>query len=281
MAGDRLIPLEEKPDVAFPVIHGTYGEDGTLQGLLEMVGIPYVGCGVFGSAAGMDKDKMKTLFRSADLPVVDSLTFRRLDWDRMPERIMDRIEVRLGYPCFVKPTNQGSSIGVSKASDRVELEQAMQLAAQYNGKIIVEQSVDCRELECSVLGNSDPIASVVGEVMMRHEFYDYEAKYLDDSSYTTVPADIPQGTAEEIRRMSVQAFLALDLSGLARVDFFLQRESGQIYINEVNTLPSFTPQCMYPKLCAASGLPYPQLLDRLIELAMERHADRSRNRSCL
>jgi D-alanine-D-alanine ligase len=157
----------------------------------------------------------------------------------------------------------------------------MQLAAQYNGKIIVEQSVDCRELECSVLGNSEPVASVVGEVMMQHEFYDYEAKYLDNSSYTAVPADIPAGTAEEVQRMSVQAFLALDLSGLARVDFFLQRESGQVYINEVNTLPSFTPQCMYPKLCAASGLPYPQLLDRLIELAIERHADRSRNRSCL
>ncbi|HZU68125.1 MAG TPA: D-alanine--D-alanine ligase family protein [Ktedonobacteraceae bacterium] len=281
LGGDRLIPLEERPDVAFPVIHGTYGEDGTLQGLLEMVDIPYVGCGVFGSAAGMDKDKMKMLFRSADLPVVDSLTFRRLDWDRTPERILDRIEARLGYPCFVKPANQGSSIGVSKASSRVELEQAMQLAAQYNGKIIVEQSVDCRELECSVLGNSEPVASVVGEVMMQHEFYDYEAKYLDNSSYTAVPADIPAGTAEEVQRMSVQAFLALDLSGLARVDFFLQRESGQVYINEVNTLPSFTPQCMYPKLCAASGLPYPQLLDRLIELAIERHADRSRNRSCL
>ena len=277
LPGDRLIAMEERPDVAFPVLHGTYGEDGTLQGLLEMIGIPYVGCGVLGSALGMDKDKMKILFRSAGLSVVDSLTYRRQDWERFPVRILDAIEFRLGYPCFIKPANQGSSIGVSKAHNRINLEQAIQLAIQYDSKIIAEQTIDCRELECSVLGNGDPVASVVGEVIMDHEFYDYEAKYLDDSSHTVVPADIPQETAEEIRRMAIQAFLALDLSGLARVDFFLQRETGQIYINEVNTLPSFTPQCMYPKLCAASGLSYPLLLERLIELAMERHADRSRN----
>ena len=268
-------------DVAFPVMHGTYGEDGTLQGMLEMANVPYVGCGVMGAALGMDKEKTKVVFRDAGLPIVDFLAYRRSAWERSPEVILDAIERRLGYPCFVKPANSGSSIGVSKARNRDELKHAMEAAADYDRKIVVERAINCRELECSVLGNDEPRSSVIGEVIVNNEFYDYQAKYIDQSSYTVVPADIPNVTAEEIRRMSIQAFLALDLSGLARVDFFLEKETNRIYINEVNTLPSFTPQCMYPKLCEASGLSYPHLLDRLIELAMERHADRQRNRITL
>ena len=268
-------------DVAFPVLHGRYGEDGTLQGLLEMTNVPYVGCGVMGAALGMDKEKMKMIFRAAGLPVVDSLAFRRNEWERSPENIVAAIERRLNYPCFVKPANSGSSIGVNKARNCDELERAMKVAADYDHKIIVERAINCRELECSVLGNDEPKPSVIGEVIVNNEFYDYQAKYIDQNSHTVVPADVPQETAEEMRRMATQAFLALDLSGLARVDFFLEQETNHIYINEVNTLPSFTPQCMYPKLCEASGLSYPYLLERLIELALERHADRQRNRITL
>lgn len=265
-------------DVAFPVLHGRYGEDGTLQGLLEMANVPYVGCGVIGAALGMDKEKMKMIFRAVGLSIVDFLAYRRNEWEHSPENIMADIERRLNYPCFVKPANSGSSIGVNKACNRDELEHAMKVAANYDQKIIVERAINCRELECSVLGNDEPKPSVVGEVIVNSEFYDYEAKYIDENSYTVVPADIPKETAEEIRCLATQAFLALDLSGLARVDFFLEKETNHIYINEVNTLPSFTPLCMYPKLCEASGLSYPYLLDRLIELALERHADRQRNR---
>ncbi len=285
----QLLPIQNNEwlssndvlDVAFPVLHGTYGEDGTIQGLLEMANIPYVGCGVMGAALGMDKEKMKMIFRAAGLPVVDSLAYQRYEWEHLPEIIVDAIERHLGYACFVKPANSGSSIGVNKAHNRSELKDAMQAAAEYDSKIIVEHAINCRELQCSVLGNSEPKASVVGEVITSREFYDYQAKYNDKGSNTVVPADIPQVLAEEIRRQAIRAFLALGLSGLARLDFFLEKEAGQIYINEVNTLPSFTPQCMYPKLCAASGLSYPHLLDRLIELAMERHADRRRNRTML
>src|SRR5205823_2786755 len=228
----RLIPLQNGEelqdngslDVIFPVLHGTYGEDGTLQGLLEMANVPYVGCGVLGSALGMDKEKMKLVFQAVGLPVVDSLVCRRNEWERSPESILDAIEARLGYPCFAKPANLGSSVGVSKAHNREELEHAIRVAAEYDRKIMIERSVNCRELECSVLGNDEPIASVVGEVIPSNEFYDYNAKYIDNRSQTLIPADIPQATAEEVRRQSVQAFSALDLSGLARVDFFLEKE---------------------------------------------------------
>lgn len=283
----RLIPVQggEKLhdngalDVIFPVLHGTYGEDGTLQGLLEMANVPYVGCGVLGAALGMDKEKMKIVFQAIGLPNVDYLVYRRNEWERSPESIMDAIEQRLGYPCFVKPVNLGSSVGINKAHDRVELAHAMQIAAEYDRKIIIEHGINCREFECAVLGNDEPIVSVVGEVVASNEFYDYNAKYLDNQSQVIIPANIPQATAEEIRRQASKAFLALDLSGLARVDFFLEKESGQVYINEVNTLPGFTEISMYPKLWEASGLPYPQLLDRLIELAIERHQDKQRNRT--
>lgn len=285
----RLIPVQggEKLrdngalDVIFPVLHGTYGEDGTLQGLLEMANVPYVGCGVLGAALGMDKEKMKIVFQAIGLPNVDYLVYRRNEWERSPESIMDAIEQRLDYPCFVKPVNLGSSVGINKAHDRVELAHAMLVAAEYDRKIIIEHGINCREFECAVLGNDEPIVSVVGEVVASNEFYDYNAKYLDNQSQVIIPANIPQATAEEIRRQAIKAFLALDLSGLARVDFFLEKETGQVYINEVNTLPGFTEISMYPKLWEASGLPYPQLLDRLIELAIERHEDKQRNRTTL
>ncbi len=285
----RLIPVRSNEqlgsegtlDVIFPVLHGTYGEDGALQGLLEMANVPYVGCGVLGSALGMDKEKMKMVFHSVGLPIVDSHTYRRNQWERTPEEILDAVEEHIGYPCFVKPVNLGSSVGVNKAHDRDELKHAINVAAEYDRKIIIESSIDCRELECSVLGNDEPLASVVGEVVPSNEFYDYNAKYIDGKSQVIIPADIPHITAENVRRWAVQAFLALDLSGLARVDFFMEKETGKVYINEVNTIPGFTQISMYPKLWEASGLSYSQLLDRLIELAIERHEDRQRNRTSL
>ena len=285
----RLIPLHGNEnlqdngalDVIFPVLHGTYGEDGTLQGLLEMANVPYVGCGVLGAALGMDKEKMKMVFSSIGLPNVEYFVCRRNEWERSPETIMNVVEDSFGYPCFVKPVNLGSSVGINKAHNRTELERAIQIAAEYDRKIIIERGIDCRELECAVLGNDEPIVSVVGEVISSGEFYDYNAKYIDGKSQVIIPADLPQTVAEEVRRQAIQAFLALDLSGLARVDFFLERETNRVYINEVNTLPGFTEISMYPKLWAASGLPYPQLLERLIELAVERHEDKQRNRTSL
>lgn len=285
----HLIPLQNGTqlrnngalDVIFPVLHGTYGEDGTLQGLLDMASVPYVGCGVLGSALGMDKEKMKMIFKTLNLPIVDYLVYRRSAWERSPEAILDAIEQKLGYPNFVKPVNLGSSVGINKAHTRAELEHAIQIAAEYDHKIIIERAINCRELECAVLGNDEPIASVIGEILASNEFYDYNAKYLDNKSQCVIPADLPQPMAEETRRQAVQAFLALDLSGLARVDFFLENETNQVYINEVNTLPGFTEISMYPKLWEASGLPYSKLLDRLIELALERYADRQRNRTSL
>lgn len=268
-------------DVIFPVLHGTYGEDGTLQGLLEMANVPYVGCGVLGSALGMDKEKMKLVFQAVGLLVADYLVYRRNQWERSPEFILDAVEQRLGFPCFVKPVSLGSSVGVNKAHDRTELEYAINVAVEYDRKIIIERGINCREVECGVLGNDEPIASVVGEVLSSNEFFDYRAKYIDGKSKAVIPADIPQETAEEVRRQALQAFLALDLSGLARVDFFLEKKTGQIYINEVNTLPGFTTISMYPQLWEASGLSYAQLLDRLIELAIERHAEKQSNRTSL
>lgn len=285
----RLIPVENGEelgnegaiDVIFPVLHGTYGEDGALQGLLEMANVPYVGCGVLGSALGMDKEKMKLVFQAVGLPVAKYMVFRRNHWEHKPEFILDAVEQRLGFPCFVKPVNLGSSVGINKAHDRSELEHAINVAAEYDRKIIIERGLNCREVECAVLGNDEPIASVVGEVISSNEFYDYRAKYIDGKSEVVIPADLAQETAEEVRRQAVQAFLALDLSGLARVDFFIEKETEQVYINEVNTMPGFTTISMYPKLWEASGLPYAQLMDRLIELAIERHADRQRNRTSL
>ncbi|HLI91468.1 MAG TPA: D-alanine--D-alanine ligase family protein [Ktedonobacteraceae bacterium] len=285
----RLIPIQGSErlqdngalDVIFPVLHGTYGEDGSLQGLLEMANVPYVGCGVLGSALGMDKEKMKMLFQSVGLPIVDYLVYRRHLWERSPETVIAEIEQRLGYPCFVKPVNLGSSVGVNKAHQREELEHALRVAAEYDRKIIIERGLNCRELECAVLGNDEPIVSVVGEVIASNEFYDYNAKYIDNQSEIIIPAPIPQSTAEEVRNYALRAFAALDLSGLARIDFFLEKGTGKVYINEVNTMPGFTQISMYPKLWEASGIPYTELLDRLIELAIERHNDQQRNRTSL
>jgi D-alanine-D-alanine ligase len=282
-----LIPLEGgeplgeqgRLDIIFPVLHGTYGEDGTLQGLLEMANVPYVGCGVLGAALGMDKEKMKMIFESAHLPNVKYLVYRRNQWERSPETILDATEEQIGYPNFVKPVNLGSSVGINKAHDRAELIHAINVATKYDRKIIIEQGINCQEFECAVLGNDEPLVSVVGEVIANNEFYDYNAKYIDNQSQTIIPARLPQKTAEEIRHHAVEAFMALDLSGLARIDFFMDKDDGKIYINEVNTLPGFTQISMYAKLWAASGLPYPELLDRLIELAQERYDDRQRNRT--
>lgn len=283
----RLIPLQNGTqlhdngalDVIFPVMHGTYGEDGALQGLLEMANVPYVGCGVLGSALGMDKEKMKMLFQAIHLPVLPFLAYHRKQWEQAPETILLAVEQELGYPCIVKPANMGSSIGVSKAADRKTLEQAIAQAAEYDTKIIIERWLNVRELSCAVLGNEEPKTSLIGELVTEMTLLDYDAKYLHPGFHFDVPATIPGPLAEEVFHMSKQAFLVLDLSGLARVDFFLDRNDGRIYINEVNTMPDFTQDSVYPKLWSASNLPYPKLLDRLIELALERHQDRQRMRT--
>jgi len=280
--GDELTtdhrPLTTVPfDLVFPVLHGTYGEDGTVQGLFELASVPYVGSGVLGSALGMDKVVHKTLWRGMGLPVADFLSLSRRELEADPEAWIGRIEATLGYPCFAKPANLGSSVGVNKATNRDELRFALSDAARYDGKVLVEAAVDARELECGVLGNDDPIASVVGEIVPGGEFYDYRAKYLDTGSLALIPADIPPETADEVRRLAVVAFKAVDAAGLARVDFFLERGSGRILLNEINTMPGFTQISMYPKLWEASGVPFAELVDRLVELGLERHAERARN----
>jgi D-alanine-D-alanine ligase len=276
-AGEEASP--DPLDIVIPVLHGTYGEDGTLQGLLEMAGLAYAGCGVLGSALGMDKEKAKLVFKAAGLPVVDWLVVRRHEMERDAEATLARIEERFGYPVFAKPVNLGSSVGVGKAHDRAELKAALETALEYDRKALIEPGINCRELECGVLGNDEPVASIVGEVVPSNEFYDYRAKYIDNASRLYIPAEISDETAAALRRMAVEAFLALDLSGLARVDFFLDKDSGQLYVNEVNTMPGFTQISMYPKLWEATGVPYPELLDRLIQLGLERNADRQRNRT--
>jgi D-alanine-D-alanine ligase len=259
-------------DVIFPVLHGPYGEDGTVQGLLELANIPYVGCGVLASAVGMDKVMMKVVFAARGLPICDYAVVRKSDWRTNRDGLTKSIVEQLGFPVFVKPANLGSSVGISKAKDRDELIAAIDLAAEFDRKIIVEAGVpDAREIECAVLGNDDPIASIAGEVIPSREFYDYEAKYLDDASRTEIPADLTPTQLAEVQRLSREAFLAIDGSGLARVDFLLSRRDGQLLLNEVNTLPGFTTISMYGKLWEASGVSYPQLLDRLIALALERH----------
>ena len=283
-----LIRLEEREqhlaavqmsqiDVVFPILHGPYGEDGTVQGLLELAGIPYVGAGVTASAVGMDKAVFKDVVRAHGLPVVPFLVVKRKALERNPEQVVDWIETEIGYDCFVKPANLGSSVGISKAHDRDELRAALAEAARYDRKLLVEVAVDAREIEVSVLGNDEPIASVPGEIVPCNEFYDYDAKYIDGDSALLIPAPIPAEMAEAIRQMAVAAYLAMDCAGMARVDFLLERTTEQVYLNEVNTLPGFTPISMYPKLWEATDLSYPDLIDRLIELALERHDDKSRS----
>jgi D-alanine-D-alanine ligase len=277
-AADRAINV----DVIFPVLHGTFGEDGTIQGLLELADIPYVGAGVLGSAAGMDKDIMKALFRAAGLPIVKHVTILRGDWDvdhKKAENVVDR---QLKYPVFVKPANLGSSVGISKARNRKELGPAIYEAAKFDRKIVIEQGVGgakhkAREIECSVLGNDRPAASVAGEIVPVKEFYDYAAKYLDEGSELIIPAKLTKAEAKKVQELAVRAFQAVDCSGLARVDFLMDPKTRKLYVNEINTMPGFTAISMYPKLWAASGLSYPDLIDRLIQLGLERHADKKKN----
>jgi len=270
-------------DVVFPVLHGTFGEDGTIQGLFELAGIAYVGSGVLGSSAGMDKDVMKRLFAQAKLPIVKHITILRSDWEASPRKAISQIETSLQYPLFVKPANLGSSVGISKAHDRRELGPALDLAAKYDRKLVVEQGVGgkksrARELEVAVLGNDTPRASVVGEIIPGKEFYDYEAKYLSEGSVPVIPAKITRAESKQIREMAVEAFRACDLAGMARVDFLMEPEGKRrIYLNEVNTLPGFTQISMYPKLWEATGLKYRDLITRLIELAVERQQEKNRN----
>ena len=267
-------------DVVFPVLHGTYGEDGTIQGLLELANVPYVGCGVLGSAAGMDKAVMKKLFTAAGLPVGPWIAALRYEWDRDPAGIRQRVGDELGYPVFVKPANLGSSVGISKAKSDADFNAAMELALQFDRKVVIEAAVpNAREIECAVLGNDDPEASLPGEVIPAREFYDYEAKYIDDNSKTIIPAKLNDAETAEIRRLSIAAFKAVECSGMARVDFLLSRDTGALYVNEVNTIPGFTTISMYPKMWEATGLPYPELLNRLIQLAIERHSEKQRLRT--
>ena len=263
-------------DVVFPVLHGPYGEDGTIQGLLEMAGLAYVGNGVLASAAGMDKAVMKILFAGRGLPVCRSHDFVRAAWDRSRSAILQQIG-SLGLPVFVKPANLGSSVGISKVKTQADLVPAIELALQFDRKIIVEAAVPrAREIECAVLGNDDPQTSVPGEILPSREFYDYEAKYLDDGSKTVIPADIPQATAAEVQRLAVEAFRAIDGAGLARVDFLMDGDAGTLYLNEINTLPGFTNISMYSKMWEASGVSYGALVDRLIQLGLERHAEKQK-----
>ena len=267
-------------DVIFPVLHGPYGEDGTIQGLLELANVPYVGAGVLASAVGMDKGVMKVLFQAAGLPVCPHRVVLRHEWQREPDTIATELEQLLRYPMFVKPANLGSSVGISKAKTRNDLVEAMDLAGGFDRKIVIEAAVpEAREIECAVLGNDVPEASVPGEVVPSREFYDYEAKYIDDGSRIIIPAELGPRTAADIQRLSILAFQAIDCAGMARVDFLLSPD--KIFVNEVNTIPGFTTISMYSKLWAASGVEYPALLDRLIALAIERHAEKQQLRTSL
>lgn len=265
----------EEVEVVFPLIHGPYGEDGTLQGLLEIMDVPYVGCGVTASAIGMDKGFMKILFRDAGLPVPKFLVFKRAEWMRGRQELLRKIELELGYPAFVKPVNQGSTIGISKVREEEELRSAVELACQYSEKVIVEEGIDCRELECSILGNGGPQASVVAEIVPFKEYYDYEAKYTPNLAEVRIPAPIPEEVARQVQEIAVKAFGVLDCMGMGRVDFFWGKATGRLYLNELNTIPGFTATSGYPKMWDASGLPYPRLLDRLIELALDRYRIKS------
>ncbi|MGC1370727.1 MAG: D-alanine--D-alanine ligase family protein, partial [Candidatus Sulfotelmatobacter sp.] len=277
-ASDRAINV----DVIFPVLHGTFGEDGTIQGLLELADIPYVGAGVLGSAAGMDKDIMKSLFIAAGIPIVKHVTILRSDWQRDKKKVEKLIASRLKYPMFVKPANLGSSVGISKAHNGKELGPAIEEAARFDRKIVIEQDVGgkknkAREIECSVLGNDEPVASVPGEIVPVKEFYDYNAKYLDEGSELIIPAKLTKAETKKVQELAIRGFKAVDCSGLARVDFLMDPSTRKIFVNEINTMPGFTAISMYPKLWAASGLEYADLIDKLIQFAIERHEDKKKN----
>jgi D-alanine-D-alanine ligase len=275
------LSVSSKFDVILPILHGPHGEDGTVQGLLELSNIPYVGSGVLGSALGMDKDVSRRLLAAAGIPVVPTLVFKKHEFVKNKQQIIDQTIQKFGFPFFVKPANMGSSVGVNKVKTKEEALAKFENAFAYDNKILAEKAIDARELECSVLGNSSPQASIVGEIIPQHEFYSYEAKYIDENgALLEIPAkNISSTTKEEVRKLSIDAFKVLECSGLARVDFFLDRQSGQLYLNEINTLPGFTKISMYPKLWEASGKPYSQLLDELIEFALEKHSEKNGLRS--
>jgi D-alanine-D-alanine ligase len=269
-------------DVVFPVLHGPYGEDGTVQGLLELANVPYVGAGVLASAVGMDKAAMKLVFAAKGLPICDYDVLLARDWQRDERAVLNTIVSKLGFPVFVKPANLGSSVGISKAKHVAELRDAIKLAAEFDRKIVVEAAVPkAREIEVAVIGNDDPEASLPGEIVPSREFYDYEAKYLDGASREVIPADLPAPLVAEIRALAIAAFKAIDCAGMARVDFLLDGDSGALYVNELNTIPGFTTISMYAKMWAASGVAYPVLIDKLIALAIDRHADKQRLRTSM
>ncbi len=283
--GGSILPpasFLESIDVVFPVLHGPFGEDGTIQGLFEMAGIAYAGCGVLASAAGMDKILFKDVLNARGIASAPFVSCLRHEWISAPDSILNAAEKSFGYPMFCKPANLGSSVGISKCRSREELRAGIELAAEFDRRILIEMAVpNAREIEVSVLGNDNPEASVPGEIIPSREFYDYQAKYLDDGSTASrliIPADLPEETSRSIRRMAIEAFEAVDGSGMARVDFLVNAATHDVFLNEINTIPGFTSISMYPKLWDATGLPYPRLIERLIELAIERHTDRNRNR---
>lgn len=278
-----LIPLDrsgggQRLDVVFPVMHGTYGEDGTIQGLLDLAGLPFVGAGVLGSAIGMDKDVAKRLLQVAKIPVVPWIAVQRADWERNPKETQAALEKKFKYPMFIKPATLGSSVGMTKVHSREELAPALNLAAEFAMKILVEKCIVGREIEVSVLGNHDPKASIPGEIVPHREFYDYTAKYLEEGSQILIPAKLKPAQVKTIQSYAVEAFRALELSGMARVDFFVEKKAGRIYLNEVNTIPGFTSISMYPKMWEASGISFRQLIDKLIELALEMHREKARTK---
>jgi D-alanine-D-alanine ligase len=279
-----LMPLEQsgagsqRVDVIFPVLHGTYGEDGTVQGLLDLAGLPYVGSGVIGSAVGMDKDMQKRLFQQAGLPVGEFLAVLRSEWESGHERILKAVAKKFRFPLFVKPATLGSSVGMSKVHKREELPAALDLAAEFAQKIVVERNIRGREIEVSVLGNDEPQASVPGEIIPHREFYDYTAKYLEEGTRLEIPAKLSPAQVRRFQEYAARAFRCLECRGMARVDFFLERPSGRIYLNEINTIPGFTSISMYPKLWEASGIPYRELIDRLIQFALAEHREKQRTK---
>ncbi len=271
-------PLARAPEIIFPLLHGPYGEDGTIQGLLEIAGLPYVGCGVLASAVGMDKDVMKRLFLQAGLPTLPFRVLPSRDLSTHMDKICRMIEEEFEYPVFSKPANLGSSVGVIKIHNPGQMEEALRFSAQFDSKVLVEQGIDARELECAVLGNDDPEASGVGEIIPAREFYDYQAKYDDPNSRVEIPAQVSDDITEEVRSIALKAFKCIGGSGLARVDFFLERNTGKVWLNEINTMPGFTPISMFPKLWAARGLSFGELVARLVQLGLERHRQRAKHR---
>ncbi len=267
----------EKVDVVFPVLHGPNGEDGSVQGLLQLADVPYVGCNILASAAGMDKEFSKLVFDNAGIPQADYIKVMRGEIGGAIPFLIEKVTEKLGWPCFVKPANAGSSVGISKVKKPEDLEEALNFAAQYDAKILIEEFIEGRELECAVLGNDNPIASTVGEIVPCNDFYDYSAKYIDGKSDTIIPADIEPQIMEQIRDYAVRAFKALGCSGLSRVDFFVERKTGRVILNEINTMPGFTSISMYSKLWEASGIPYSELITRLIDLAFEKHEQAMRS----